>query len=58
MITPIVALFVAYAAAVTWQTRRALRTRDARERLRQARLLLLTVSVGVPLLAALILALP
>ncbi len=51
----IVALFVVYAAAVTWQMRRALATSEPRARLREARRLLLMVSAGVPLLAVLIL---
>ncbi|HJN93659.1 MAG TPA: hypothetical protein QGF05_13170 [Dehalococcoidia bacterium] len=55
MTAVIVALFVVYAAAVTWQMRRALATSEPRARLREARRLLLMVSAGVPLLAVLIL---
>ncbi len=51
----IIALFAVYAVAVSWQMRRALATAEPRLRLREARRLLLLVSLGVPLLAALIL---
>ena len=55
MIAVIVALFVVYGAAVSWQMRRALATDEARARLREARRLLLLVSAGAPLAVALIL---
>lgn len=51
----IVGAFVVYFFLVTWQMRRATRTTAPAERLREARRLLLLVSAGVPLLAALIL---
>ena len=51
----LIALFVIYAAAVTWQMRRALATRDPVQRLREARRLLVVVSAGVPLAVAFIL---
>lgn len=51
----LVAAFVAYFFLVTWQMRRAVRTTEPAARLREARKLLLLVSIGVPLLAVLIL---
>ena len=56
MIAPIlVALFALWAVATLWAMRRALAAREPRARLREARRLLLLVSAGAPLLAALIL---
>ncbi len=55
MTAVVVALLVVYAAAVTWQMRRALATSEPGARLREARRLLLLVSAGVPLVAVLIL---
>ncbi len=55
MIAAAVVLFAVYAVAVTWQMRRALAAPPPAARLREARRLLLLVSTGVPLLAALIL---
>ena len=55
MTAGVVALLVVYAAAVTWQMRRALATSEPGARLREARRLLLLVSAGVPLVAVLIL---
>ena len=55
MIVAIVALMAVYAAAVTWQMRRALASTEQQARLREARRLLLLVSAGAPLVAALIL---
>ena len=55
MTTVIVSLFAVYAAAVTWQMRRALAATEPQGRLREARRLLLFVSAGLPLLALLIL---
>ena len=49
------ALFAAYVLLVTWQMRRAVRTPEGVARLREARRLLLLVSLGVPLLVAFIL---
>ena len=51
----LVAAFVVYFFLVTWQMRRAVRTTEPAARLREARKLLLLVSIGVPLLAVLIL---
>ena len=57
MIAPILAaLFAVWGAATLWGMRRALAAREPSERLREARRLLLLVSAGAPLLAALILA--
>ncbi len=55
MIPILVALFVLYVVATLWQARRTLVTRSPEARLRQARTLLLVVSLGVPLLVVLIL---
>ena len=52
----LLALLAAYFATVTWQMRRALATSEPRARLRAARRLLILVTAGVPLVAALILA--
>ncbi len=52
----IIAIFAVYFVLVTWQMRRALRAREPAARLREARWLLLLVSTGVPLVAALIVA--
>ncbi len=54
-IAAILVLFAAYAAAVTWQMRRAVAASDPADRLRQARWLLAIVSAGVPLVVVLIL---
>lgn len=51
----IVAVFLVYFVLVTLQMRRAVRTVEPAARLQQAKLLLLLVSAGVPLLAVLIL---
>jgi hypothetical protein len=48
----LVALFVAYVVAVTWQMRRAVAASEPAVRLREARRLLFVVSAGVPLLGA------
>jgi hypothetical protein len=50
----VVALFAVYAVLVTWQMRRALRTREPASRLREAKRLLLLVAAGLPLVVALI----
>lgn len=50
-------LFVVYAALTTWQMRRATRATEPGVRLREARKLLGVVTLGVPLLAAVILVL-
>ncbi len=49
------ALFVLYVLATTWQARRAVRTTEPQARLSEARKLLGVVSLGVPLLVAVIL---
>lgn len=54
-VVALAALFAAYVLLVTWQMRRAVRTGEAGPRLREARRLLAVVSLGVPLLVALIL---
>lgn len=54
MLPAVLALFVAYAAAVTWQMRRAVRATDSARRNREAVRLLLLVSAGAPLAAVLI----
>ncbi len=54
-VAALVALFAGYVLLVTWQMRRAVRTREAGARLREARRLLLLVSLGVPLLIVFIL---
>jgi hypothetical protein len=51
----VLALFAAYAFAVTWQMRRAVRASDPVVRQREAVRLLVLVSVGAPLAAVLIL---
>jgi protein-S-isoprenylcysteine O-methyltransferase Ste14 len=51
----LVALFVAYAALTTWQMRRATRAAEPEVRMREARKLLGAVTLGVPLLVAVIL---
>ena len=56
MTAVVLALFAAYFVAVTSQMRRALATDEPRARQRAARRLLILVSAGVPLVAALILA--
>ena len=54
-VAALIALFIAYALVVTLLMRRALGTSEPAARLREARRLLVAVSLGVPLLAALIL---
>jgi hydrogenase-4 membrane subunit HyfE len=56
MLRVLIALFVLYALLVTWQMRRALSSEDPTERSREAVLLLLLVSAGVPLAGLLIFA--
>lgn len=50
-------LFLVYVALTTWQMRRATRATDPQEKLQEARKLLGVVSLGVPLLVAVILVL-
>ncbi len=54
MIAILIALFVLYVALTAWQGRRALAATAPAARLREARLLLVVVSLGVPLALALI----
>ncbi len=51
----VIAGFVVYFFLVSWQMRRAVRVTEPAVRLREARRLLLLVSLGVPLVAILIL---
>lgn len=51
----LVALFLVYVVAVTWQMRRAVAASDPTARQREARRLLFVVSAGVPLLGAFVL---
>lgn len=55
MLPAVIAVFALYVAVVTWQMRRAVATREPRERQRQAVRLLLLVSAGAPLAAGLML---
>ncbi len=50
----VVVLFAVYCVLVTWQMRRAVRSREPQTRLREARRLLLLVSLGLPLAMAFI----
>jgi len=50
-------LFVVYLALTTWQMRKATRVTDPEVRLREARKLLGVVTLGLPLLVAVILVL-
>lgn len=57
MAVPILAaLFAGYVLVTLWQFRRALGAAEPEARLRESRRALILVSLGVPLLAALILA--
>jgi hypothetical protein len=56
LVAVLIALFVLYVGATLWQARRALDAQEPEARLREARRLLILVSLGVPLLVALILA--
>ena len=56
MVGVLLALFAAYFVVVTWLMRRAVRAPQGPARLREARLLLLVVSAGIPLALALIVA--
>lgn len=57
MLVPILALlFACYVLGTLWQFRRALAASGPEARLRESRRALILVSLGVPLLAALILA--
>jgi hypothetical protein len=51
----LIALFAAYVLATLWQARRALASTTPEARLKQARNLLIVVSLGVPLLVVFIL---
>lgn len=54
LVSALLALFVAYFIGVTWQMRRAVRAPEGAPRLREARMLLLVVTAGVPLAVALL----
>lgn len=54
MIWVLVGLFVLYVLVTAFQMRRALSTHDPERRLAEAKRLLLTTALGVPLLVALI----
>ncbi|MDP6607156.1 MAG: hypothetical protein QF664_13005 [Dehalococcoidia bacterium] len=54
MLPVLIAVFALYVAVVTFQMRQAVAATEQRERQRQAVRLLLLVSAGVPLAAALI----
>jgi hypothetical protein len=56
LVAALLALFVVYFLGVTWQMRRAMRAPQGDPRLREARLLLLLVTAGVPLAIALVFA--
>ena len=56
MLNVLLALFVAYVALTLFQMRRAFATRDPERRLTEAKRLLFTTALGLPLLAGLILA--
>ena len=58
MIAVLIVLFALYVLATLWQGRRTVATTEPAARLREARLLLVLVSLGVPLLVAFILAAP
>ena len=58
MIAALIVIFVLYVLATLWQGRRTVATTDPAARLREARRLLILVSLGVPLLIAFILAAP
>ena len=55
--TVLVALFVLYVLVTMWQMRRAFTTQEPRARLREAKRLLFTTALGVPLLIGFIFAL-
>jgi hypothetical protein len=56
MISVLIALFFLYIVSTLWQARRTLAATNPERRLREARNLLILVSLGVPLLVAFILA--
>lgn len=56
LVGALLVLFVAYVIGVTWQMRRAVRAEVGAARLREAKLLLLVVTAGVPLAVALVFA--
>ncbi|RLT34962.1 MAG: hypothetical protein DWI59_05010 [Chloroflexi bacterium] len=51
----LITIFVVYCLAVTWQMRRAFRSIEPQARLREAKRLMLLVSLGVPIAVAFIL---
>jgi hydrogenase-4 membrane subunit HyfE len=56
LVGALLGLFVLYFVVVTWLMRRAVRAPPGAARLREARLLLLVVSAGIPLAVVLIVA--
>ena len=54
MIPTLIALFVVYALAITWQMRRALSAPEGASKQREAVRLLLAVTLGIPLALAFI----
>ncbi|MEX2228028.1 MAG: hypothetical protein WEB13_00170 [Dehalococcoidia bacterium] len=56
MMPVLIALFAVYVVATLWQGRRTVAAVDPALRLREARTLLIVVSLGVPLAVAFILA--
>jgi hypothetical protein len=56
LVGALLALFVAYFIGVTWQMRRAVGAPEGSARLREARMLLLVVTAGLPLALALVFA--
>ncbi len=57
MIPALVVLFVLYVVITLWQMRRAFATQEPEAKLREAKRLLFTTALGVPLLVGFILAL-
>jgi hypothetical protein len=52
----LIGLFVVYVLVTAFQMRRALATKEPEARLKQAKILLVTTALGLPLLVAFILA--
>lgn len=55
MVNVLIALFVVYVLVTVWQMRRAVQASDPQQRLTEARRLLFTTSLGLPILIGLIL---
>lgn len=56
MIPALIVLFALYVAVTAWQMRRAMTSQDPERRLAEAKRLLFTSALGVPLLVAFIFA--